>query len=342
MNEGVRDRHCADVRPNDRSQPPCGGLGEMEAEFLSQFPLALQSDERMRTMAVVIARALELRWQEAELGSVYPNIDQLPEPLLDILAHDFKVEWWDADYGVEEKRRLLKSSWQVHRMLGTKAAVEKAASAVYPYATVQEWFEYGGEPYHFRLNVDLPEDIWTPERHKRLMRQMEYYKNLRSHLDSVTYQLPPVILENRQALWFAVMRILLGQEHRELLALERLRLVMGMRQRQGQTVGLHVRSGVKSREAFSLYSLLIRVRMNNYGLDPIRLNGSRKLDGTWRLGQIVARPPALHAITVAGMGAKNRQSASAAVTEDTMWRLDGTWRLDGRKKLNAAIRRSEL
>lgn len=294
--------------------------GELEAEFLSQFPLALQSDERMRTMAVVITRALALRWQETELGIVYPNIDRLPGPLLDILARDFKVDWWDADYGVEEKRRLLKSSWQVHRMLGTKAAVEKAASAVYHYATVQEWFEYDGEPYHFRLNVDLPEDIWNPERHKRLMRQMEYYKNLRSHLDSVTYQLPPVILENRQALWFAALRILLGQKNREQLALERLRLAMGMREKQGQTVGLHLRGGMGNGEAVALYSLLIRVRLN----------------------QNVARPPALHAVTVAGMGARNRQSASVSVTEDTMWQLDGIFRLDGGKKLNAGIRRSEL
>ncbi len=63
------------------------------------------------------------------------------------------MDWWDSDYSTEEKRRTLAASWQVHKTLGTRAAVEKAASAVYPNTKVQEWFEYGGEPYRFKLDV---------------------------------------------------------------------------------------------------------------------------------------------------------------------------------------------
>ena len=76
------------------------------------------------------------------------------DQLLDILANDFKVDWWDANYTLEEKRRTLKDSWNVHRRLGTKAAVVLAISAIYPDTQVSEWWEYGGKPYHFKLLID--------------------------------------------------------------------------------------------------------------------------------------------------------------------------------------------
>ena len=37
---------------------------------------------------------------------------------------------------------------------GTKWAVETALSAIYPDSVVQEWFEYNGEPYTFRLQIN--------------------------------------------------------------------------------------------------------------------------------------------------------------------------------------------
>jgi len=64
------------------------------------------------------------------------------------------VDWWDYNYTLEEKRKTLKDSWNVHRTLGTKGAVEKAISAIYPGTEVREWFEYAGQPYHFKLLID--------------------------------------------------------------------------------------------------------------------------------------------------------------------------------------------
>ena len=154
-----------------------------QANLLRQFPLALQMDKPMQVMATVIAAALAQRWPEAELGILYPAIDQLPEAVLDILAYDFKVDWWDANYSLEEKRRTLKDAWKVHRIKGTKAAVETAISAIYPGTQVQEWWEYGGEPYHFRLFLNAGEIRPDTEKHRKVLERVNYYKSLRSHLD---------------------------------------------------------------------------------------------------------------------------------------------------------------
>lgn len=161
--------------------------GLTRENILSVFPLALRQDSSMRALAEAAAELLAQRPGEIERLAIYPKIEELPEALLDILAYDFKVDWYDYNYTLDEKRKTLKGSWLVHKRLGTKYAVESAVSAIYPNANVQEWFEYGGEPFHFRLNLNASEKSMSVEQHNRVLKLVQYYKNLRSHLDAVQY-----------------------------------------------------------------------------------------------------------------------------------------------------------
>lgn len=155
--------------------------------LLRTLPEVLREDETMLALATTIASALGKRREETDAIRIYTRIDQLPEELLDILAYDFKVDWWDGNYTLQEKRNTLKSSWEVHRTLGTKAAVEKALSAIYANTLVQEWFQYGGEPYHFKLLIDVTYQNVDPEKHRIVLDRVKFYKNLRSVLDDVEY-----------------------------------------------------------------------------------------------------------------------------------------------------------
>lgn len=161
--------------------------GFTKENLLSSLPIALANDPKMVALAEVIAGLFVQQKEEISRLSIYPQIEKLDEPLLDILAHDFKVDWWDNDYTLEEKRRTLQSSWQVHKLLGTKAAVEQAVSAIYPHTTVKEWFEYGGQPYHFKLDINVTGEGLNAGKQHRVLQRLNYYKNLRSHLDSIGY-----------------------------------------------------------------------------------------------------------------------------------------------------------
>ena len=163
------------------------GGGITRENLLRIFPSALTRDKSVMALAEAAAELLAARPAEIDRARVIANIDALDEAVLDILAYDFKVDWWDANYSIEEKRQTLKDSWRVHRMLGTKAAVVTAISAIYPETQVQEWFEYGGEPYHFRLLLDATYEHVDPEKHRRVLERVAYYKNLRSVLDEVEY-----------------------------------------------------------------------------------------------------------------------------------------------------------
>ena len=155
--------------------------------LLLALPEVLRNDESMAALAASIAGVLSQRPREIRELLIYARIDELPEELLDILANDFKVDWWSYDYAIEEKRRTLKDSWYVHGHLGTKGAVERAISAIYPDTRVVEWFEYGGKPYYFRLVIPVDQTALDPAKHVVVLSLVESYKNLRSVLEEVEY-----------------------------------------------------------------------------------------------------------------------------------------------------------
>ena len=155
--------------------------------MLSVLPTVLAEDTEMQALAVGLAEAVARYREEIDSIRIYPNIDNLPEDLLDILAYDMKVDWWDYEFTLQEKRETLKRCWYVHKHKGTPAAVETALSAIYPDTRVEEWFQYGGEPFHFRITIPMDENSLDAAKHARVMQAVNYYKNLRSVLDSVEY-----------------------------------------------------------------------------------------------------------------------------------------------------------
>lgn len=155
--------------------------------LMRTLPAVLARDKNTHALAEAVAEAIVAELENIDLVRIYARIDELPEDLLDILAYDFKVDWWDGDYTLAQKRQTLKDSWRVHRMMGTRAAVELAIRAVFSTATVSEWFEYGGKPYYFRLSVDDTSILVTDEGHQKLMDRVNWFKSLRSRLEKIEY-----------------------------------------------------------------------------------------------------------------------------------------------------------
>lgn len=148
-----------------------------DADFMTKFPPALKKDESMFALGKLMAEELHITAWETGKNIIYANIGELPEKWLDVLAYDLHVDWYDYDYPVEVKRNIIKSSVQVHRKMGTKYAVENALKALYPESGVEEWFEYGGRPYTFRIKITvgswgIPENTAV-----KMIRDICFYKN---------------------------------------------------------------------------------------------------------------------------------------------------------------------
>lgn len=160
-----------------------------EAVFLSTFPTVLKQDKNMYALGRLISEELHITANEMEKNIIYARIETLPETWLDMLAYDLHVDWYGYDYPIEIKRELLKNCVKVHKKLGTKYAVQTVLQDVYKTARIEEWFEYGGKPYTFRVSADVGNNGMTVDTSYEIERKMQFYKNLRSHCSGIFYSL---------------------------------------------------------------------------------------------------------------------------------------------------------
>lgn len=157
-------------------------------DLLRLFPEALARDESAAALGDAAVELLAELAEQSDALEIYNRIDELPEALLDILARDLKVDWYSGDYTLEEKGATVKSSFQVHKQMGTKTGVETALRAIYPDTEILLWWEYGGEPYHFRLLIDATAEGVDEAKHSAVMERLEFYKSLRDVLDEIEYR----------------------------------------------------------------------------------------------------------------------------------------------------------
>lgn len=113
-----------------------------------------------------------------------PRLDELNGVILDLLAYQFHVDAYDAlNFTDEEKRELIRTSIAWHRIKGTPAAIEMILSIAFKTSRITEWFEYGGEPYYFRLYIKGT--AYSPGSFQSFWRMFLDAKNVRSHLEMV-------------------------------------------------------------------------------------------------------------------------------------------------------------
>lgn len=169
--------------------------GMTASHFLQALPTVLQNDPNMQALAAAIATELEKLAENVRLAQLYTRIDELDETMLDALAADFKVDWWRPEATIEEKRNALKASWYVHKHLGTKSAIETAVADYLGSGKVEEWFEYGGQPHHFRVASENNTAIIT--NYDAFMAVLEVVQRRSSVLEHIT-----ALLHHTQALYF--------------------------------------------------------------------------------------------------------------------------------------------
>lgn len=106
------------------------------------------------------------------------NPDTCPVEFLPWLAWALSVDQWDNAWSEEAKRAVCRASLSIHKIKGTPGAVENALAAAGVTAQLQEWFEYGDEPYCFTVFVEPNPDVSLD----MVRAIVDSYKNLRSWL----------------------------------------------------------------------------------------------------------------------------------------------------------------
>lgn len=134
-----------------------------------------------KALAETIARMSDIPVPVKDLW----NTETCPSAVLPWLAWALSVDIWDPDWTEDRKREEIAESVDVHRRKGTVSSLRQAILKVIPDVVVSEWFQYGGEPYRFRVETtgDIPEvDVIQAV----LLPAIEASKNVRSMLEGIT------------------------------------------------------------------------------------------------------------------------------------------------------------
>jgi len=124
-------------------------------EMAALMPMSMGLDPNVRA----VLAATDIFWHQIAAAiptlGVLATIDQQPEEVVDRLAYDFHVDYYDADWPVERKRDIVINSIRLHRIAGTRGAVDDLIASIWgDRASVSEWWEYGGEPGTFTIFVN--------------------------------------------------------------------------------------------------------------------------------------------------------------------------------------------
>lgn len=151
------------------------------------LPPALAGDPRMQAMGAVAQRLSHLDLQPL---MVY-LVDTVPASVLPHLAEQFHLlgEGWQFTRNEDERRKLIKRAIELHRHKGTKWAVQQVLETLSLSGQITEWFEYGGAPFRFRIDVDLSDRGIDEATYGTLVQLVNEYKNVRSHLEALTLAL---------------------------------------------------------------------------------------------------------------------------------------------------------
>lgn len=118
--------------------------------------------------------------------SIYANIDNLPEKVIDYLAWQFHVDFYTDDMSLNKKRDIVKKSISWHRHKGTLGMVGDYVTTLFGGAKVYEWFDYNGQPYHFKIDL-ITSDIPDINELQKIVENLFIVKNTRSWCDEIGF-----------------------------------------------------------------------------------------------------------------------------------------------------------
>jgi phage tail P2-like protein len=116
----------------------------------------MQNDAAVRGLAAGIDSIIPKLAADLEKLSTWDRIASLSEAELDDLAWELNILWYDKGADIDVKRNLILDSDKVYKKLGTKWAVENVINTYFGDGHIEEWFQYDGEPGHFRVHSNNP------------------------------------------------------------------------------------------------------------------------------------------------------------------------------------------
>lgn len=167
-----------------------------DARLTDALPKTLAEQPWVQALAEASRKMRRRVMAYADRTRLFCDIDEASEEALDALAMELQTPLYKNDYPLTVKRQIVKNSMLYYIRSGTRGAVEELLADIYQGAEVEEWFEYSGEPNHFRVAIDIsrttvPVAEMTPA---ELEGWLYSVKRASSALESLSYMIRHAII----------------------------------------------------------------------------------------------------------------------------------------------------
>lgn len=163
--------------------------------FLREIPDNLLKDPKVERLANSLQNSLDKMLDWADKINYTMNLELLDDAILEHLLWEKHITYKEG-LGLattrEQKINLIQNSIELHRIKGTPAALEMVFRLINIDCKLQEWFEYGGDPYHFKLTVMVRDKVFNEETLNLLTALVMEFKNVRSWIEAIHIYLASV------------------------------------------------------------------------------------------------------------------------------------------------------
>ncbi len=150
------------------------------------IPAYLDKDVNGHALKAAIEKVMErLKADVQAADRCLFQVDSMPEWRLDEMAWEWNMVWYDYKMPVEIKREMVRRAEEISRGIGTPGLLKRMLETVFETVNVLEGSDYGGEPYHFMLEVGGNR---AGEMEAWAQRAVEIFKPLRSIFDGFIIQ----------------------------------------------------------------------------------------------------------------------------------------------------------
>lgn len=130
--------------------------------LLDILPPSIKEDLQVKAMAEALDPELQGVSQDIREALILSRIDELPENVVDLLAWQFHVDFYELAKTLAMKRETVKGSILWHRKKGTVWAIKEALAMLGIKAEVTEWWRIpDAVPYTFHVEAEISAGFWS-------------------------------------------------------------------------------------------------------------------------------------------------------------------------------------
>ena len=154
---------------------------------LDLIPEALRKEPEIQAASFALHETAQMLMDKIDRAMVYAGIDILPEEIVDLLAEEFRAQYYDGSMSLQKKREAVKKAMQWYKKAGTLSAVDELVEFMYGEHKVHEWFQYDGQPYTFRVEIMGLNVQITEKGLENFLSALQKVKNTRPLLEMLTF-----------------------------------------------------------------------------------------------------------------------------------------------------------